>query len=153
MKDNTYILESMQISSSKPRPGPRRRLLAKNSSNEKAPCWPYSHPVMPMGWTLRQQWYRNMAVSIGKRLAIDAYTLILTLTLIVNRCNADIAAGASTSEEPPHRRFEYKYSFKGPHLAQTDGNIPFWLHSGSKFGANCHQSYSIIRWQIHICCK
>nr|XP_060617329.1 protein ERGIC-53 [Anolis sagrei ordinatus] len=31
----------------------------------------------------------------------------------------------------PHRRFEYKYSFKGPHLAQGDGAVPFWVHTGN----------------------
>ncbi|KAM6392193.1 protein ERGIC-53 isoform 2-T2 [Rhynochetos jubatus] len=31
----------------------------------------------------------------------------------------------------PHRRFEYKYSFKGPHLVQEDGTVPFWLHTGN----------------------
>ncbi|XP_075131948.1 protein ERGIC-53-like [Leptodactylus fuscus] len=27
---------------------------------------------------------------------------------------------------PAHRRFEYKYSFKGPHITLPDGTIPFW---------------------------
>lgn len=72
-----------------------------------------------------------MAVTIGRCLAVDACLLILTLTC--HHSNADnVVAGAST-EEAPHRRFEYKYSFKGPHLSQADGNIPFWVHSGSKF--------------------
>uniref|UniRef100_A0A8C7H219 Lectin, mannose-binding, 1 n=1 Tax=Oncorhynchus kisutch TaxID=8019 RepID=A0A8C7H219_ONCKI len=70
-----------------------------------------------------------MAVSIGRCLAADACLLILTLTF--HHSHADnIVAGAST-EEAPHRRFEYKYSFKGPHLSQTDGIIPFWVHSGN----------------------
>lgn len=30
----------------------------------------------------------------------------------------------------PHKRFEYKLSFKGPHLVQKDGTIPFWEHGG-----------------------
>ncbi|XP_043933124.1 protein ERGIC-53-like [Protopterus annectens] len=29
-----------------------------------------------------------------------------------------------------HRRFEYKYSFKGPHLTYQQGGIPFWSHYG-----------------------
>jgi len=29
------------------------------------------------------------------------------------------------------RKFEYKLSFKGPHLVQKDGTIPFWEHFGS----------------------
>ncbi|CAB1352031.1 unnamed protein product, partial [Coregonus sp. 'balchen'] len=34
-------------------------------------------------------------------------------------------------QKAPNRRFEYKYSFKGPHLSQADGSIPFWVHSGN----------------------
>lgn len=45
------------------------------------------------------------------------------------------AAGtAGTGAASPHRRFEYKYSFKGPHLVQSDGTVPFWAHAGSKPG-------------------
>lgn len=32
-----------------------------------------------------------------------------------------------------HRRFEYKYSFKPPYLAQRDGSVPFWEYGGSKY--------------------
>ncbi|ELU17604.1 hypothetical protein CAPTEDRAFT_19831 [Capitella teleta] len=35
-----------------------------------------------------------------------------------------------------HRRFEYKLSFKGPHLIQRDGSIPFWQHSGSAIASD-----------------
>lgn len=39
---------------------------------------------------------------------------------------------------PPdiQRRFEYKLSFKGPHLTFKDGTIPFWEHSGSAIPSN-----------------
>lgn len=30
-------------------------------------------------------------------------------------------------------RFEYKYSFKPPYLAQKDGSVPFWEYGGSKW--------------------
>ncbi|XP_035229914.1 protein ERGIC-53-like [Stegodyphus dumicola] len=33
--------------------------------------------------------------------------------------------------ELPHHKFEYKYSFKGPYLAQKDGTVPFWEHFGN----------------------
>jgi hypothetical protein len=40
--------------------------------------------------------------------------------------------------DPPsgeiHRRFEYKYSFKPPYLAQKDGSVPFFEYAGSEFG-------------------
>lgn len=72
-----------------------------------------------------------MAVSIGKRLPADACISIFILSCLICRCHTDIDTGAPVSEDPPHRRFEYKYSFKGPHLAQVDGTIPFWLHTGN----------------------
>ena len=34
------------------------------------------------------------------------------------------------------KRFEYKLSFKGPHLVFKDGTIPFWTHSGSTIASN-----------------
>ncbi|XP_014681535.1 PREDICTED: protein ERGIC-53-like [Priapulus caudatus] len=34
------------------------------------------------------------------------------------------------SADDPTKRFEYKYSFKGPFLAQKDGTVPFWGHGG-----------------------
>ncbi len=34
------------------------------------------------------------------------------------------------------RRFEYKLSFKGPHLVFKDGTIPFWEQGGSAIPAN-----------------
>ncbi|XP_049882972.1 protein ERGIC-53 [Pectinophora gossypiella] len=30
-----------------------------------------------------------------------------------------------------HKRFEYKYSFKPPYLAQKDGSVPFWEYGGN----------------------
>ncbi len=32
-----------------------------------------------------------------------------------------------------HTRFEYKFSFKGPHLVNKQGNVPFWKHYGSEY--------------------
>ena len=34
------------------------------------------------------------------------------------------------------KRFEYKLSFKGPHLVFKDGTIPFWHHSGATIASN-----------------
>ncbi|XP_042309852.1 protein ERGIC-53 isoform X2 [Sceloporus undulatus] len=41
------------------------------------------------------------------------------------------AEGGAEPPAAPHRRFEYKYSFKGPHLVLGDGLVPFWLHTGN----------------------
>ncbi|KAI4478070.1 hypothetical protein M0804_012261 [Polistes exclamans] len=35
------------------------------------------------------------------------------------------------SAETPHGKFEYKYSFKPPYLAQKDGSVPFWEYGGN----------------------
>ena len=43
-------------------------------------------------------------------------------------------------QQPPvevHKRFEYKYSFKPPYLAQKDGTVPFFEYSGSKYSLVC----------------
>ncbi|GAB1301821.1 Protein ERGIC-53 [Apodemus speciosus] len=45
--------------------------------------------------------------------------------------DAAAPGAAGTQAELPHRRFEYKYSFKGPHLVQSDGTVPFWAHTGN----------------------
>lgn len=37
-----------------------------------------------------------------------------------------------------HKRFEYKYSFKPPYLAQKDGSVPFWEYGGSKYAFLVH---------------
>lgn len=50
------------------------------------------------------------------------YLAIITIILISN-INANVGS----------RRFEYKYSFKPPYLAQKDGSVPFWEYGGSKF--------------------
>uniref|UniRef100_A0A8D0LBI1 Lectin, mannose binding 1 n=1 Tax=Sphenodon punctatus TaxID=8508 RepID=A0A8D0LBI1_SPHPU len=58
-------------------------------------------------------------------------TLLLAALLFpLTGANSPVAAGREAAV-PPHRRFEYKYSFKGPHLVQGDGSVPFWLHTGN----------------------
>ena len=43
---------------------------------------------------------------------------------------------ASCNDGRRHTRFEYKLSFKGPHLVNKQGNVPFWKHYGSKYFAS-----------------
>uniref|UniRef100_A0A3P9PXT6 Lectin, mannose-binding, 1 n=1 Tax=Poecilia reticulata TaxID=8081 RepID=A0A3P9PXT6_POERE len=62
---------------------------------------------------------------------VRVFILSFLAGLVFHRSLANVAVEGSTPEEPPHRRFEYKYSFKGPHLSQSDGGIPFWIHSGN----------------------
>ncbi|XP_065352759.1 protein ERGIC-53 [Cloeon dipterum] len=49
--------------------------------------------------------------------------------LLVSAIILAIARGNDGSA--PHRRFEYKYSFKPPYLAQKDGSVPFWQYGGN----------------------
>lgn len=51
------------------------------------------------------------------------YVLFITIFLIKD---------LSGDTQGIHRRFEYKYSFKPPYLAQKDGTVPFWEYGGSK---------------------
>lgn len=59
--------------------------------------------------------------------------------------------------EVPHKRFEYKYSFKPPYLAQKDGSVPFWEYGGSKFMSSGHlgvprkHSFQLLRCLIIVC--
>lgn len=43
----------------------------------------------------------------------------------------------STETGERHVKFQYKHSFKGPHLVNKEGNIPFWTHGGSKWSLFC----------------
>ncbi|GLV39697.1 ergic53 [Carabus blaptoides fortunei] len=40
------------------------------------------------------------------------------------------------SANTPHKRFEYKYSFKPPYLAQKDGSVPFWEYGGNTIASS-----------------
>ncbi|XP_048486538.1 protein ERGIC-53 isoform X2 [Plutella xylostella] len=37
----------------------------------------------------------------------------------------------SAYSQTVHKKFEYKYSFKPPYLAQKDGSVPFWEYGGN----------------------
>lgn len=53
--------------------------------------------------------------------------ILVHALLILNLINVNANNGLV------HRRFEYKYSFKPPYLAQKDNTIPFFEYGGSKF--------------------
>jgi len=48
----------------------------------------------------------------------------------------DIALTDGGSDLNVHRRFEYKYSFKPPYLAQKDGSVPFWEYGGNAIASS-----------------
>ena len=39
-------------------------------------------------------------------------------------------------QDLPSRKFEYKFSFKGPYLSQKDGSVPFWQYSGNAIASD-----------------
>jgi mannose-binding lectin 1 len=39
-------------------------------------------------------------------------------------------------QDIPSRKFEYKFSFKGPYLSQKDGSVPFWQYSGNAIASD-----------------
>lgn len=96
-------------------------------------------PPSPAGLCVPES---KMAVSRrrGSRAGARSFfcALLLSFSQFVGSdgMGGDAAApgAAGTQAELPHRRFEYKYSFKGPHLVQSDGTVPFWAHAGSKPG-------------------
>ena len=57
---------------------------------------------------------------------IQSFLVLVGLLLLVTNAQ-------NSNNSPIHRRFEYKYSFKPPYLAQKDGTVPFFEYSGSKF--------------------
>ena len=65
-------------------------------------------------------------VSLGS-LKVAITVIVGVLMLATDAQNPNVGQGAA------HRRFEYKYSFKPPYLAQKDGTVPFFEYSGSKF--------------------
>ncbi len=122
----------------------RRVSIKRFSQSESALLALQRFPVIPPLSALRQHSVSNMAVPTAKCLA--AYAYLLLISLMFPHVFADSAAG-----DMPHRRFEYKYSFKGPHLTQSDGRIPFWIHTGSKFIEGCLSVCPVSAICISVC--
>ncbi|XP_077593501.1 protein ERGIC-53 [Stigmatopora nigra] len=82
---------------------------------------------------------RNRAsISATPRIFTAFVSILLCQSLVIPMSAADDAivdtpavADADPADAAPHRRFEYKHSFKGPHLVQDDGTIPFWTYTGN----------------------
>ncbi|KAM7320439.1 hypothetical protein ACRRTK_020882 [Alexandromys fortis] len=76
---------------------------------------------------------RRRGSQAGARPFLCALLLSFSRFVGSDGTGGDAAApgAAGTQAELPHRRFEYKYSFKGPHLVQSDGTVPFWAHAGN----------------------
>uniref|UniRef100_F6SS58 Lectin, mannose binding 1 n=1 Tax=Macaca mulatta TaxID=9544 RepID=F6SS58_MACMU len=72
-----------------------------------------------------------MAGSRRRGLQARVRPLFCALLLSLSRFVGGDGVGGDPAAGLPHRRFEYKYSFKGPHLVQSDGTVPFWAHAGN----------------------
>ncbi len=57
---------------------------------------------------------------------MDVRSCILLLVL------AESAFGVLPQLYQVHSKFQYKQTFKGPHLINSNGRIPFWEYGGSK---------------------
>lgn len=82
-------------------------------------CWTvYSSPI---------HYYTLWFIRVVANWTIDMSSngVILLLCTVLNIV-------VSSNSQTVHKRFEYKYSFKPPYLAQKDGSVPFWEYGGSK---------------------
>lgn len=61
--------------------------------------------------------------------------LAIAVTALVGLGSKELASGQGVPQRL-NRRFEYQLSFKGPHLVQLDGSIPFWDHYGDAIASD-----------------
>ncbi|XP_016933208.2 protein ERGIC-53 [Drosophila suzukii] len=61
--------------------------------------------------------------------------LAILCFLAWNPCS-EVTGNLSPGAVGVHRRFEYKYSFKPPYLAQKDGTVPFWEYGGNAIASS-----------------
>lgn len=67
--------------------------------------------------------------------------LLISSILVLNAKGQANPGGANPPQVGVHRRFEYKYSFKPPYLAQKDGTVPFWEYGGSKYNNSNNKTH------------
>jgi mannose-binding lectin 1 len=65
---------------------------------------------------------------------MNFYSILFTICCLI----LYVFAYTDPSVTNPHlvKRFEYKLSFKGPHLAFKDGTVPFWTFGGSAIASD-----------------
>ena len=62
----------------------------------------------------------------GRQREMDLKLFIALLLLIHD------AVGVLPTLQHVHSKFEFKHSFKGPYLMNSEGLIPFWTYGGSE---------------------
>ena len=63
----------------------------------------------------------------------SVFYVVLFCYFMLASASDDVFKVENPDIEKSISRFEYKMSFKGPHLIQKDGTIPFWSHGGSEY--------------------
>ncbi|ALC43458.1 ergic53 [Drosophila busckii] len=66
----------------------------------------------------------------GSKLLLPNFCKFLAIFCVIITQN-HVSANVNPAAVGVHRRFEYKYSFKPPYLAQKDGTVPFWEYGGN----------------------
>nr|XP_023020150.1 protein ERGIC-53 [Leptinotarsa decemlineata] len=69
---------------------------------------------------------RQCKLTSGKFIMECLTNLICILLVLINYTAANVV----------HKKFEYKYSFKPPYLAQKDGSVPFWEYGGNAIASS-----------------
>lgn len=69
-----------------------------------------------------------MSYSMETKFSLKCVSVLVIL--LISLCD-DQLFGQQLAYDLPQKRFEYKYSFKGPYLAQKDGTVPFWTYDGN----------------------
>ncbi|XP_055385282.1 protein ERGIC-53 [Condylostylus longicornis] len=72
-----------------------------------------------------------MTILVIEKVISKFLFLALGFLIVLNRSTVSSNAGSGI-----HRRFEYKYSFKPPYLAQKDGTVPFWAYGGNAIASS-----------------
>ncbi|XP_061398947.1 protein ERGIC-53 [Musca vetustissima] len=73
---------------------------------------------------------------LSRRMMLFLRSFLLILPLLVINANGQANPQVNPGQVGVHRRFEYKYSFKPPYLAQKDGTVPFWEYGGNAIASS-----------------
>lgn len=93
-------------------------VASENLSRREKSQKRFRNRMMWHGWIH----FRN-SDSVPKMYSFLKYVGVVFISINLYKINAEV----------PHKRFEYKCSFKPPYLAQRDGSVPFWTYGGSKY--------------------
>jgi len=64
---------------------------------------------------------------VDNRFWLHVSTILVIISILLQESGSQVSV---------HKRFEYKYSFKPPFLAQKDGSVPFWTYGGNAIASS-----------------